>query len=149
MHHPRRIFVPLAVAVFLASCAGSADPAPSNDGPLPESDAGAERGRGFDIEQMRADSLAKIDQEACAEKGGVVEQAGMLGLFRCTIPYADGGKICRDDADCEGRCLTSTDVTDFEAAPGDGQGQCEPSDNPFGCYGEIIEGEIGATLCVD
>ena len=108
------------------------------------------RGGGdFDLEKMRAESLAKIDVEACEAEGGSVERAGMLGLFRCVIPYEDAEALCSDASDCAGRCLSSTDVTDFQAPPGEGVGRCEINDSPFGCYAVIDNGVVGPTLCVD
>lgn len=99
------------------------------------------------IEDLRAESLAAIDKEACAAKGGEVRQEGMLGTWRCVVPYADAGKACRDKADCEGKCLLppeSEAVTGGEAT-----GACQANDSPFGCYAEVIDGKVAGAVCVD
>lgn len=124
-----------------SACAPGKDAAPD--------DSGEHTQNGKTIEEMRAESLAKIDQAACDAAGGEVRQEGMLGLWRCVTPYADAGAICTDASDCEGRCLGSDDVTDYEAPPGQISGRCEADDSPFGCNAEIEDGSVTATLCVD
>ena len=101
------------------------------------------------IEELRADSLAAIDSDACAQAGGTVRQEGLLGMFRCVLPYSDAGKQCRDVSDCEGRCFAQDGVTNFDSQPGDFIGVCEADDSPFGCFGEITDGTLDGMLCVD
>jgi len=136
------IIAALAVFPLLAACVAPESSEPQNE----EEQAGDEP---KSIEEMREEALAAIDQEACAEAGGEVCQEGMLGLPRCVIPYADAGNICSDESDCEGRCLASDDVSDYEAQPGEIQGRCEADDSPFGCYAEIHDGTIEGMICVD
>jgi len=131
-----------ALMLLAAACV-----APGNDTPLPEDENSIDDGK--TIEEMRAEAWEKIDKEACAAKGGVVRQEGMLGMPRCTITYADAGEICRDASDCEGRCMGNDDVTDYDARPGEVKGVCEANDSPFGCYAEIRNGTADAMLCVD
>ena len=101
------------------------------------------------IEEMRDESRAEIDEEACAAQGGTVRQEGLLGLWRCVVPYSDAGASCSDASDCEGRCFGSDDVTDYDAEPGEAVGVCEADDSPFGCFAIIEGGEITPMLCVD
>lgn len=136
------ILAALAAFPLLAACA-----APENADAQNEEEAASDEPKS--IEEMREEALANIDQEACAEAGGEVRQEGMMGLPRCVIPYADAGKICSDESDCEGRCLASDDVSDYDAAPGEIQGRCEADDSPFGCYAEIHDGTIEGAICVD
>jgi hypothetical protein len=142
------------LAVLLVACAKPAEPAggaptepvaaagdepsyPAEDLPVQEKT----------VEDLRAESLAAIDKEACAAKGGEIRQEGLLGAWRCVVPYADAGKTCRDDADCEGKCLLSPDS---EAATGaEATGVCQANDSPFGCYAEIVDGKVAAAICVD
>jgi len=97
------------------------------------------------IDEMRAESLAAVDQSACAEAGGEVRQEGMLGMYRCVKPYADAGKPCRSKSDCEGKCL----ATDDAAPDREATGVCQSDDSPFGCYAEIEDGRITNAICVD
>ncbi len=99
------------------------------------------------IDDLRAESLAAIDKEACAARNGEVRQEGLLGAWRCVAPYADAGKVCRDKADCEGKCLLGpgADAVTGAEAPG----ICQANDSPFGCYAEIVDGKVTAALCVD
>ena len=98
------------------------------------------------IAQGRIDS---IFEAACTAKGGEFRQEGLLGLYRCVVPYGDAGASCSDTSDCEGRCLAHDDVTDYEAAPGEAVGVCEADDSPFGCFAEIENGNVAPALCVD
>ncbi len=81
----------------------------------------------------------------CKAKGGFVERAGMLGFERCTMRYSDGGNICIDSSNCEGKCLATVEGAQNKAV----SGQCQATDNPFGCYAEVIAGATGPALCVD
>lgn len=134
-----------AVTFFCFACASPA-PMTGDEGEAGEH-IGSDDGKTSD--EMREEAWAQIDQEACAAKGGTVRQAGMLGMPRCIIPYADAGKICGDASDCEGKCLGSDDVTDYDGKPGTLTGRCEADDSPFGCYSEIVNGSAGPGLCVD
>ncbi len=110
---------------------------------------GGDEGDGKSLEELREESREKIDEEACAAAGGVVRQEGLLGLFRCVVPYGDAGTQCSDAIDCEGRCLARDDVTDYDAEPGAAVGVCEADDSPFGCFAEIENGDVAPMLCVD
>lgn len=101
------------------------------------------------LEEMRSESCAAIDEAACAAQGGEVRQEGLLGMWRCVVPYSDAGASCSDASDCEGRCFARDDVTDYEAEPGAAVGVCEADDSPFGCFAEIETGNVAPMLCVD
>jgi hypothetical protein len=106
----------------------------------------SEQGSAKTIEEMRAQSLAEIDRAACEGAGGEVRQVGMLGMWRCVKPYADAGKPCRGDADCEGKCLAAADVG---TGAGDIKGECQADDSPFGCFTEVEDGKVASAVCVD
>ncbi len=92
------------------------------------------------------DGKMNTDERAqCSAKGGFVERAGMLGHERCTMLYNDGGNICIDTSNCEGKCLATVEAAQGKAV----SGQCQKTDNPFGCYTEVIAGSTGPALCVD
>ncbi len=148
-----RVFLATLV-LALGACAKPAEPAAETPG-QPVAAAQDEPSYPVDdlpvqektIDDLRAESLAVIDKEACAARNGEIRQEGLLGTWRCVVPYADAGKACRDKTDCEGKCLLSPEsdaVTGAEAA-----GLCQANDSPFGCYAEIVEGKVAAALCVD
>ncbi|MDZ7627374.1 MAG: hypothetical protein U5J99_03060 [Parvularculaceae bacterium] len=149
-----RVLLATLALIVCAACARPAGAPPAETGADDSSETAADAsfqdggaGQPKTIEDLRAASLAALDQEACKAKGGEVRQEGMLGAWRCTLPYADAGKVCRDKTDCEGKCLLPPQS---EAAPGEAaSGVCQANDSPFGCYAEIEDGKLGAALCVD
>ena len=128
-----RRFIFFSIFFLTAACA-------STDGRQPEDQT---------LEETYQEALEKIDVEACGESGGEVRRAGMLGMPRCITPYADAGKSCTSGEQCDGRCMASDDITDFNAAPGQAEGVCEADDSPFGCYATIDDGTLSPFLCVD
>lgn len=112
----------LISALWLGACASSGG------------DSASESGNG-----------AMSEQANCEIKGGSYGPAGMLGADYCTMPYADAGMSCTDNAQCEGLCLAGR----FDAAGYQGSGLCQADDNPFGCHSSIVNGEIQPGLCVD
>lgn len=150
----RVLLATLALTLSLTACAKPGEPAPAEPGAdaVPETVSGSDvREEGEPqpktIEDLRAESLAAIDRDACADKGGEIRQEGMLGTWRCRVPYADAEKACQDKADCEGKCLLppASEAATGEAATG----ACQANDSPFGCYAEVVEGKVAAALCVD
>lgn len=145
-----RLFLALLAVLIATSCAkpdeASQTPAPVESGDdLADANMDAPAGGEKTVEEMRAESLAAIDRAACESAGGEVRQEGMLGMWRCVTPYADAGKACRGDADCEGKCL----ATDDAMADEDVGGACQRDDSPFGCYAEVEDGKITEAICVD
>jgi hypothetical protein len=102
-------------------------------------------GEPVSLEDMRNRSLAEIDRAGCEENGGEVTQEGMLGLYRCVLPYKDAGKACRSSEDCEGKCVAD----DSLAVGAEAEGKCQPTDSPFGCYAEVVDGKVATAICVD
>jgi hypothetical protein len=142
----RLVLVSLALCIATACSAGKpAEEAPA-DKVMNVADAKAETpATEKTIEDMRAESLAAVDQDACAKAGGEVRQEGMLGMYRCVKPYADAGKTCRSKSDCEGKCLAVDDALPDQQTTG----VCQADDGPFGCYAEVEDGKISNAICVD
>lgn len=90
-------------------------------------------------------ALSAAEKMACVQSGGFVERAGMLGAERCTKPFSDAGLVCTDSGQCQGQCRGTLD-TDMGM---DVTGVCQATDNPFGCFTEILGGKAGPGLCVD
>ena len=89
--------------------------------------------------------LSTLERATCIATGGTVEQAGILGAERCTRPYHDGGMVCSDSSQCQGKCIADLNGANQSAATG----TCQKTDNPFGCYAEVRNGQTGPALCVD
>lgn len=96
---------------------------------------------------IAAQSATPSERAACTRSGGMIERAGRAGFERCTYPYADGGNICRDSRDCDGQCRAKDSQMPNTSHPI--TGQCQVDDNPFGCYGDVINGRMDAMICVD
>ncbi|QTN19389.1 hypothetical protein HZ989_14410 [Brevundimonas sp. AJA228-03] len=85
-------------------------------------------------------------EQVCAARGGALMRVGRLQTEQCVIPFADGGKVCRDGDDCRGNCYTETAGNQ---PPGPVTGRCAVNDLPFGCRTPVEDGQAGPTLCVD
>lgn len=87
----------------------------------------------------------------CKAQGGSIQGVGMFGMPSCVIPYADGGKVCSDDTDCQGRCIVELGHPgEPDLKPGDAlTGQCQKDTALFGCYAEIVGGKVEHSICVD
>ena len=62
----------------------------------------------------------------------------------CTIPTGDAGKSCTDSSECERRCLTGVGEPGKQVT-----GQCQSSNQPFGCWAEVLKGVAQPGLCID
>jgi len=84
-------------------------------------------------------------EQACTARGGQLMRVGRMQTQQCVVPYADGGKVCRDGDDCEGNCYAEN------AGPQTGPvtGRCAVNALPFGCRTPVEDGQAGPTLCID
>jgi len=99
-----------------------------------------------DLKKMRADALKKIDVAACEKSGGKIEGVGMFGIPSCVVYYADGGKPCKSESECEGMCF-SPDVLEEKTSV---TGICERSEQDrFGCYSAVENGVVLYSICAD
>lgn len=114
----------LVLAIALAACAPTAEtPAPT---PTP---------------------APVVDAQACAAQGGSIQPVCRRQIPLCVIAYKDAGKTCRDDADCQGRCLYEGEPpADRETVV---TGQCQANSNPCGCFAEVEAGHYTRGVCVD
>jgi hypothetical protein len=144
----RPAFVALALFCLSACVQNAAEDGPPDGNTPAASRAGPSEEKS--IAELRAESLAKIDRKACEMKGGTVRQEGMMGLWRCTLPYKDAGKPCRDGDECEGRCIANeASAKSRPSQKGEAIGVCEADDSPFGCYGLVEDGKTEGFICVD
>ncbi len=86
-----------------------------------------------------------VDPAACSAKGGQIQPVCMMGRPMCIHPYADAGKTCSGDTDCEGRCMS-----DGQSRAGTkATGVCAANNQPCGCLTIVEDGVVQPTLCVD
>ncbi|WP_022953883.1 hypothetical protein [Leucothrix mucor] len=84
------------------------------------------------------------DEASCKQQGGTWGKVGLGGFMACTIPTGDAGKSCTDSSECERRCLTGVGEPGKQVT-----GQCQSSNQPFGCWAEVLKGVAQPGLCID
>jgi hypothetical protein len=88
---------------------------------------------------------AEAAEASCAARGGVIQRGGKLQLATCVTPYADAGKVCADNAQCQGACILEGEIQ----ARSPVMGQCQKTSVQFGCYAKVVAGKATGTICVD
>ena len=103
----------------------------------------------------------KAGCDACQGKWA---QHGIAEGESCICKTKDGGKQCRDGAECEGSCIVADDAKFEVATPGTPPkgfyvGRCADYDTTFGCYrliskgvranGPVTEDDAAHRICVD
>jgi len=94
----------------------------------------------------RREARAGIDEHACRAKGGHVGSIGMFGSPACVRPLPDGGKVCTDKTDCEGRCLNARSLLPPGTAV---NGTCQREEPLDGCWQEVDGGRAMQGWCAD
>lgn len=104
------------------------------------------------------------DKAGCDACKGQWGRHGIAEAESCICKTKDGGKACRDGAECEGACIVADDAKFEVVKPGPPPrghftGRCADYDTTFGCYrlipkeqrakGELLEEEAAPRLCVD
>lgn len=85
------------------------------------------------------------NQADCTGAEGKWEKVGFLQNFTCVLATKDAGNSCTDSSQCEERCLAIADPKDTNKTIG----QCQATNQPFGCFAEMENGSPGAALCID
>ena len=116
-----------AALLTLAACAPTAPPSGPASGPT-------QAASGSDT------------AETCAARGCQIETGGRRGLPTCVVPYADAGKACTDNAQCQGGCIVEGNLEPNDAPV---TGQCKRSNVQFGCYAKVVNGKATGAICVD
>lgn len=124
-----RLILAASAALLLGACsqvgAGQADSSPA---PAPGS------------------RLSASDAAACRAGGGEVAVRGRLQAQLCVQPFADAGRSCTDNSQCEGTCVTDS----MEAPEGERvTGQCQADNRPFGCFAQVEQGRPVRGICID
>jgi hypothetical protein len=91
----------------------------------------------------------KAEQQACRAAGGEWARFGAIaylcGVYSCAERTKDGGKPCRNRADCEHLCVTEKHLP--IGAPA--SGRCTAVKSSYGCYAHVDGGRIVGRICVD
>jgi hypothetical protein len=91
----------------------------------------------------------KAAQQACLAAGNVWARFGvhdhLCGIYSCAERTRDGGKPCRDRADCEHLCVTDRPAVIGAEAPG----KCTAVKTSFGCHVHVDGGRIVGRVCLD
>ena len=85
----------------------------------------------------------------CDRPGQFWARRGLMGEKMCVTPYPDAGKACTDKSDCAGRCIADYGSVKGGTSGSPAVGKCQADDALFGCYAEVVQGRLGAPLCVD
>jgi hypothetical protein len=150
----------LLAALFTGACNASVKTTGSAGGPSPPATSpAAPPTPAAAVQTPRPTSKAGCD--ACK---GLWAKHGIADTESCICKTKDGGKTCRDGAECEGTCLVSDDAKFEVAVPGPPPkgsfaGKCSEYDTAFGCHrmiargtgarGPVTEEEAAERLCVD
>ena len=91
----------------------------------------------------------KAAEQACRAAGGQWAKFGvhdhLCGIYSCAERTRDGGKPCRNRADCEHLCVTDRPAVIGAEAPG----KCTAVKTSFGCFVHVDGGRIVGRVCVD
>ncbi|MGE3475063.1 MAG: SUMF1/EgtB/PvdO family nonheme iron enzyme [Rhodospirillaceae bacterium] len=102
--------------------------------------------------QPRAPS-AEVDAQVakvttCLAEGGHMQLAGFARNVLCIKPYADAGKTCSDESECEGGCMFERGMK-MPPAGQPAMGVCKRDNYSFGCRTYVKGGKVIPGPCVD
>ncbi len=92
-------------------------------------------------------SAAPETEAACVAAGGDWALRGRMQSPQCIMTYADAGRVCSDDADCEGACIV--EAAPFPEAGQPAAGLCQKENRQYGCYARVVDGLATPGICVD
>jgi hypothetical protein len=91
----------------------------------------------------------KAAEQACRAAGGEWARFGvhahLCGIYSCAERTKDAGQPCRNRADCEHLCVTSSPPRIGAEAVG----QCTAVKTTFGCFTHVEGGRIVGRVCAD
>ena len=88
-----------------------------------------------------------VDAASCAARGGEIRRVGRMQSEQCIILFADAGRSCTDNDQCQGDCRTADEERPEAGAAA--VGQCTADSSRFGCHTTLKDGKVEHTLCVD
>jgi hypothetical protein len=108
--------------------------------------------------QLPPEATIREDKATCEARGGKWGPlGGLLNRIGCNIPYSDGGRICSDSSDCQGRCIFESQLENLltgkpvkEFRPGEPvTGVCARWRIMFGCFTYVHKGKTKPGPCID
>jgi hypothetical protein len=141
------------LAALVAGCTASATVGPASPASTPVTAAAA-----------RPASERPATEDACRSCNGLWGVHGLSQTPSCNCRTTDGGKRCRDGAECQGLCIAGDEPEreTVEAGPparGYFVGKCSETVTVFGCmrlidrgalsHGPVPLAEPPAQLCID
>ena len=91
-----------------------------------------------------------IAMRDCASSGGTLAPRGKKQEAVCVHPYPDAGKSCSSSSQCGGRCIAKVNADGSLPKIGESAaGMCQADDKLFGCFAELKNGKVSASMCID
>jgi hypothetical protein len=93
--------------------------------------------------------VQKMKEQECLAAGDEWGRFGAIahlcGIYSCAPRTKDGGKPCRNRAECEYLCVYRRSA----ALGAEVTGECAAVRSPFGCTTQVDNGRVVGTVCVD
>ena len=91
----------------------------------------------------------KAQEEECRAAGGEWGKFGAIahlcGIYSCVPRTSDGGKPCRNRAECEYLCVHRRGA----ALGAEVTGECAAVRSAYGCTTQVDGGRVVGTVCID
>jgi hypothetical protein len=91
----------------------------------------------------------KAKEEECRAAGGEWGKFGAIahlcGIYSCVPRTSDGGKPCRNRAECEYLCVHRRGA----ALGAEVAGECAAVRSAYGCTTQVDGGRVVGTVCID
>ena len=88
------------------------------------------------------------DPAACTQQGGVMRKVCLSQSLACVLTYPDAGKACTDNSQCKGGCIYQSTGKPLPAS-GKVVGVCKQTNDPCGCFSEVVKGKVSPGFCLD
>ena len=84
------------------------------------------------------------DQASCEVQGGTWKKIGIRPIEECNLPTNDSGQNCKDNSECQGKCVVNLSYEQLREKMKKGafraEGQCSQWVKTVGCKAYVING---------